>query len=91
MATRKKSSKSRTGSLAKRIEKAVIAEIKNLLAKKRPARKPAKKAARKATKGTGKTSKKSTKKLVKKAARKVVKKTARRIAKNKRVAKKAGR
>ena len=60
MATRKMPKKDI--SLAKRIEKAVIAEMLKLLEKKRPARKPAEKAAKKVARKKGKPAKKVTKK-----------------------------
>jgi hypothetical protein len=82
MATRKKRMAAKMAKkdirLAKRIEKAVIAEMIKLIEKKRPARKPAIRAAKKAIRRKGKA---TTKRVVKKAARKVVKKAAVRIAK----------
>jgi hypothetical protein len=79
MTTRKMSRKDIN--LAKRIEKAVIQEMKQLLDKKRPARKPAQKAARKATRVGKKPTKKATRKIIRKTAKKIVRKTASRIAK----------
>jgi hypothetical protein len=77
--TRKKISK-KDISLARRIEKAVIKEIMDLLDRKRPARKPAEKAAKKAARAGKKPTKKTTKRIVKKTAKKMVRRTASKIA-----------
>jgi hypothetical protein len=77
MATKKKLSK-KDISLAKRIEKAVIKAMKNLLDKKRPVQKRAKKS-KKPKQSKAKPAKKKTKRIVKKTARKVGKKTAAKI------------
>ena len=58
----KKTTRAKAKSLAKRIENAVLKEIKSLLGKKRPVRKPAKKAAKKVTRAKKAPTKKAKKK-----------------------------
>lgn len=70
--------KARSAGFTKKIEKAIIGEIKRLLASRRPVRKAAKEAVGKSVEPR----RKMTRKLVARASRKVVQLTAGRIAKS---------